>query len=350
MSRRVTFLTAAVSLILLLAGCGGTLGPAPEQAQIRFEAGSLLLLDDAQEQTKTDPKDSFRSGDTFAVFGTRTISGVTTTVFGGTNGVTVRAGSGSPPSWTYGPIKSWYWESSSDYYDFVAASPADKGTVRMDIPGNIAISTSFDITADNYDLLGAANRRRGNIQNPMDTVNFRFAHMTSVVQVKVMNNSENIGVTIDSYHFKNLVVVGDAKVTLDLSGYANRSWINTERNSSNVRVSEPDEEVDSGETYLGEYNFMIPQRLDQAVGAGGLEANMPKLYLYYTPESSVQKEAIISLKDICPRDSSTPITSWQMGSKYIYEISMRLDGGVLVTVTTTDWGDPVEAETPGLLI
>ena len=74
------------------------------------------------------------------------------------------------------------------------------------------------------------------------------------------------------------------------------------------------------------------------------------LYLYYTPEGSTQKEAIVRLKDICPRDSDTPITSWAAGTKYIYEISMRLDGGVLVTVETTDWGETIEAETPGLLI
>lgn len=53
MFKRVTFLTAAVSLTLLLAGCGGTLGPAPEQTQIRFEAGSMLLLDD-EPATKSE--------------------------------------------------------------------------------------------------------------------------------------------------------------------------------------------------------------------------------------------------------------------------------------------------------
>ena len=64
---------------------------------------------------------------------------------------------------------------------------------------------------------------------------------------------------------------------------------------------------------------------------------------------SVQHGAEISLKDICPRGDDTPITSWERGVKYTYEISMRLDGGVLVNVVTTDW-DTVEAETPGLLI
>ena len=220
----------------------------------------------------------------------------------------------------------------------------------MDAGGNLAVSTHFDLATANYDLMGAVRRRASNVVNPTDTVMFRFAHLGSAVAVKVMNNSESKDVTLDSLRFQNLIVTGDAKVTLDNYGNPEMSWINTERSTAFTRVSKPVTSVPHGTTYQHPFDLMIPQRLDQSAAMGGLEADMPKLYLYYTPSGSTQKEAVLLLKDICPRDSDTPITSWAMGTKYTYEISMRLDGGVRVTVITTDWGDPIEAETPGLLI
>ena len=350
MLNRVTFIFAAVFGLALsiLAGCSKTYGPELGAGDpIRFEPGSLLLNKDAS--TRATLTSAFATDSTFAIFGESVISGNKSTVFGGTNGVTVTAG-GSPLRWAYSPARYWYWESTGDWYDFAAVSPAGKGTVKMDIPGNLAVSTHFDIASDNYDLLGAALRRRGNILNPSDTVRLRFAHLTSAVGLRILNNSETKSVTVDSVRFKNLVVVGDAKIAIDLSGNPEMSWINTERNGSFVRVSKPATALAAGGTADLPFDLMVPQRLDQAVGAGGLEENMPKLFLYYTPSGSTQKVAEISLKDICPRNSDTPITSWVKGTKYIYEISMRLDGGVLVRITTTDWGDPIEAETPGLLI
>ena len=357
MLKRVTFLTAAVLPILLLAGCGGTLGPAPERGEIRFEAGSMLLLDDASA-TKATLSDIFADGSTFAVFGEKVTSGVASVVFGGTgepNGVTVTASDtdgdpATPPSWSYSPVKTWQWESSGDWYDFVAVSPASAGPTRMDIAGNIAVSTHYNISSQDIDLLGAAYRRRGNVANPNGTVQMDFNHLGSAVRVKVLNNSASTGVTVDRIKFRNLVVEGDAKITLDQYGSPEMSWINTERNTADVRILEPAASVTAGNSYESPFWVMIPQRLDQAAAAGGLVADMPTLYLYYTPVSGVQKSAAITLKDICPRDSDTPIDSWAMGSKYTYEISMRLDGGVIVNITTTDWGEAIEAETPGLLI
>jgi hypothetical protein len=75
---------------------------------------------------------------------------------------------------------------------------------------------------------------------------------------------------------------------------------------------------------------------------------MPALLITYTPEGGVQKTAVISLKGI-QRQDGTPITSWETGVKYTYYVTMRLDGGLLVKITTTGW-DTVEAETPGLVI
>ncbi|MBQ3711952.1 MAG: fimbrillin family protein [Bacteroidales bacterium] len=360
MLKRVTFILAAVFTLALSAvtGCVKAYDPAPEQGNaIRFVAGSLLLVDDAP-YSKATLTDNFGDGSTFAVFGDRVISGENAVVFGGTNGVTVTASDhdsnpATPLVWSYTPLHFWYWESSGDWYDFAAVSPAGMGTTRMDIAGNVAISTHYDITSQDYDLLGATYRRRGSVQDPNGTVPLNFTHLASAVCVKVLNNSETSSVTVDRIKFNNLVVEGDAKVTLDHFGNAENSWINTERNTEDVRVFEPSPSasVAAGGNYVSPFWVMIPERLDQAAAAGGLEEDMPKLILYYTPSSSgIQKSASITLKDVCPRDSDTPISTWAMGTKYTYEVSMRLDEGVLVNITTTDWGETIEAETPGLLI
>ena len=341
---------AAVLLTLLLAGCSKTFDPTPGQNNsICFGAGSMLLRDD--EPTRAGLKESFEATDTFIVYGDRTLSGVTSTLF---DGVTVTA-YGGPVIWRYSPVKSWVWTSTSDHYDFVAISPAGRQTSRMDIPGNLAVSTHIDITraADNCDLLGATYRRNGNVSNPQDTVRLSFMHLTSAVEVVVSNSSSTNSVSLDSVKFRNLMVCGDAKMTSDLYNNPSPSWINTERNSQSVRGTGwtgDDASIAAGDTLRKPIDFMIPQRLDQAVGSGGLEANMPRLIIKYTPQGQSQKEAEKVLKDIVSdADGVTPITSWVMGKKYTYYISMRLDGGVLVRVVTTDW-ETIDAETPGLLI
>lgn len=358
-NRIIRIVATAAGCALLLAGCSLWLddparNPQTDSEAICFSAGSALLRDDAPV-SKATLSESFVEGNTFAVFGNRVISGVQTTVFGGTNGVTVTLTNhddnpGTPPVWTYSPVKLWYWESSGDWYDFIAVSPAGEGSVKMDIAGNLAVSTHYNLTSHDYDILGATYRRRGNVQDPCGTVPMVFNHLGSAVIVRILNNSELTDVTLDEVKYKNLVVEGDSKLTLDLYGNPERSWINTERNTSFVRLSSPDQLIEADDSYDCAPDVMIPQRLDQAAAAGNNVEDMPALYLYYTPDGSTQKEAIVRLKDICPRDSDTPITSWVAGTKYIYEISMRLDGGVLVTVETTDWGETIEAETPGLLI
>lgn len=341
MLKRVTFILAALSLTLLLAGCAKMSDPASGPSEsICFEAGSLLLNDDV---TKADIKEgnSFANGDAFSVFGMRNSGSTQSLVF---DDVTVTNYSGT---WKYSPTRSWSWSSTTDYYDFVAVYPSGN-SARMDISGDLAVSTDFDLSTDNYDLLTATYRRKGSVQSPNAIVDLAFSHVTSAVKVVVINNSESTAVSVDSVSFKNLMVVGAAKSTLDFYGNGLNSWINLERSSSTVRESNYGSSVAAGDRYECAYDFMIPQQLDQAVGSGSDEANMPRLLLTYTPEGGSQSTADICLKNI-PRQDDTAITSWEMGVKYVYYVSMRLDGGLLVSIVTTAW-DEVEAETPGLLI
>ena len=343
MFNRVTFITAAVFATLFAAGCVKTLDPASGDARIRFDAGSALLRDDATSKASLKEGVTFANGDVITVFGTHTSGSEQTLVF---DGVDVRK---ETFAWTYSPARSWEWLSTGDYYDFAAVWPSGKGTARMNVSGNLAISTHYDLMeGDNYDLMAATNRRRGNVMNPSDTVRLSFNHMNSAVQVVVINSSDTKAVNIDSVKFKNLMVCGDAKVTLDNFGESLLSWINTERNRAEVCKTEIDSTVAAGARCACGHDLMIPQRLDQAAAAGGLDADMPTLILKYTPAGAVQSTANILLKGV-KRQDGTEITSWEPGVRYVYYVTMRLDGGVLVSIVTTAWDD-VEMETPGLLI
>ncbi len=328
---------------LLLAGCLRYDIPS-QSGEIGFHAESALLPDGVTRARIIEgtvfPEDS-----AFSVFGTRNTGSSESVVFGGEHGVTVRKSSGT---FDYQPHRFWVWESSTDYYDFVAVSPDGK-SVKMDTPGTLAVTTHYDIADDNYDLMTAAYRRKGSVQNPCSEVPMAFSHMNSAVRIVVINNSETASVTLQSYKYKNLMVVGDAKVTLDLYGNPVTSWINMERNTNDVRITDlEDQAVAAGDSLVIDYDLMLPQRLNQAVGAGGLEENMPRLILTYTPSGGVESTADIGLKDVTRQDG-TAITEWETGKRYIYYVSMRLDGGVLVRIVTTAW-TPIEAETPGLLI
>lgn len=343
-------ITAAAAGALLLAGCSARLDR-PGSGEIRFEAGSALLRDDATKADAIKEGSSFTPGvDAIAVFGVRNTSESDEIIFNNQEVSLTSSG------WQYTPPKSWNWVGAS-HYDFLAVYPYSAGAARMSIAGNIAVSANYNMAGgDTPDLMAAGYRRRNNVQNPNAVVALEFQHLTSAVQVVVRNSSDSKSVTVDSWHFKNLTVSGDAKVTLDNFGTMLPSWINTERSTADVKetvVPEGNKVVNAKSSYAGAPNLMIPQRLDQAAGMGGLEADMPKLLLTFTPQGGSQTTVSLTLKDI-EREDGTPITSWEMGTKYVYYISMRLDGGVLVTVVTTRWDeDPyeiIEAETPGILV
>lgn len=300
---------------------------------------------------------TFEIDDAFTVYGRRRGNLGETMVFDGKTVTKKSLG------WTYSPLQSWLWESEGDQYDFVAVYPAEEGTVRMEIPGNLAVQTSYNIertpTPDNYDLMAATYRRLGSVSDPCAPVNLSFSHMTSAVGVVIINNSTETAVTITQIEFQNLTVCGDAKVTLDNLGSPLLSWINTERNTNLVRTTtySPNLSIAAGSRYAldndhpnvaKEYDLMIPQRLDQAAAAGSGDDNMPKLHLTYKIGSGSTNTATIILKDV-PKADSSLLTTWVLGNKYTYFVSMRLDGGLLVEITTTAW-ENVEAQTPGILI
>ncbi|MBQ9548024.1 MAG: fimbrillin family protein [Bacteroidales bacterium] len=346
---------AAAAALSLLGGCVRIADPGLKpfsEGTIGFEAGSLLLRSDAPSRAGSFKDSDFAVDESILMFGQYHDNVNNSIIFNGTP-ITKHAS-----SWDYSPGRAWVWTSEGDWYDFLAAYPTDKGTSVMDISGNLAIKTDYALASDNYDLLYAAKRRNGNEADLTAVVPMTFRHVLSAVQVVVNNESKYASFTLDSYEFRHLIVQASAKATMDGFGDPEFSFINTVRNGSSVRgysslaTTLTGTKVSGTHSFEGDFDLFIPGPLDAASNGSSSEEYMPQLVLKYTPDGGVQQTESILLKDIqrdpLHGDTST-IGVWSSGIKYTYYVNIRLDGGVLVTVVTTDW-DPVEAETPGLLI
>lgn len=364
MSRCVTFLTAAVLLALLSAGCGGTLGPAPKQS-IRFEAGSLLLRNDTPETKFGGLVDgpSFPNGSSFLLYGRKNTESLL---------FAPREISLSGSKWGYSNPEQWDWTSSTDYYDFLALYLGDLYDLnRPSVPipscntgSPMYASVAYDPSVDQFDLMLAGKRRTyDDPEGRASTVHMSFEHMLCAVQLKVQNGSTTKAFTVTGYHFENLVSRGTAKVEAGAS--PTFSWTSTSRLAASVggTANLSSEELavlasasiiphaySAGESQgdHGYYDLMIPQSHSEKIGADG----WPALVLEYTPEGGSPTSLRILLKEIYTdpaQGTPTLISSWERGNKYVYVVKLSLDGGIQIHVTTTNW-DSVTAETPGLLL
>lgn len=362
-----------LGVLLLARSCAGTLDPASgnDYGSIGFDAGIVLHADDATKSSTLNTNTTFDDGEEFRVYARRIGEGRNTRVFGDDG--TLVEWDETNGKWIYTPTYYWYWVSQSNYYDFLAVYPDPDGSgqsERMtdgagnDIPGNLAIQKTYSLTVNGSgvlqpgtDLLMAGTRRTGaNAATRTDKVPLNFQHMLSAVKVVVTNDSESSSLTLNSIKFDNLIHTANAKVTIDATGQPEFSWIDTQRRSDVVVVytntSDPD--LDSGDSYdPSAYDLLIPADLTVAID-GSLNpdpSKLPHLIVNFTPDGGSAIERSIPLTDIQKSRFGTddPLLEWEPGIKYTYNISIRLDGGVLVTVITTDW-DPVTAETPGLLI
>lgn len=353
---RIIRIAAAVAVALaLLAGCVRTddLTPEADGTPIDFGAGSYLLRNDAT--TKGLTEDFTSNNDTFAVFGEKvTVNDVHTPVF---DGVTVYHKYETDAEdrvvedeWYYASTRCWQWTSQSDRYDFVAVSPANVGSVKEETMGNLSVSTHYDYNDPNddndvYDILAATYRRTGtNWNRRCDMVELTFSHMGSAVCVVVANTSSTRRITVTSIYYKNLVVSADAKVSLNSNGQTELRWTNRTPSADTVRklTKNPATTIVPQARYEGgAYQIMIPQDLTLYNAA---------LYLTYKVDEGPEETSEPIYLSSIQRTDGTPITSWEIGYKYTYDVSIRLDGGLLVTVTTTPWDEPVQGETPGILI
>ena len=344
-------MAVAAGALFLWEGCSRTadLAPEPGSSELISFGAETLLLRNADTKTTTD--EFTENGESFKVFGERvTSSGVKTNVFDGVE--ITHHYTQSLDYWDYEDPRPWIWGSQSERYDFVAIYPAREETQNEYAAGNLSVSTHYDYLTgapnggDTYDILAATYRRNGiDWGGRYNIVPLNFSHMGSAVGVKITNTSSTKIATIVSIHYENLVVSANARASLDNYGQSALRWTNLSPSDTPVRrlAKSPATEIGPGDTYPDDaelnYQIMIPQNL-VTYGA--------QLVVTYKVDD-IQDSAVIILKDV-ERNDGSKITSWDIGYKYTYNVSMRLDGGLLVTVTTTPWDVPVEGETPGILI
>ena len=370
--------------LLLAGGCDPNTVVTPENGQaIGFQAG-IQLLDGDTRALNTNT--SFSQGQKFHVYGRRTGEGRNTRIFG-ENGEEVElkdhdSNPSTPLKWVYENTSYWYWVSSANYYDFLAVYPHTASSSRMvnaqgkDIPGNMAIQSVYALDEDN-----AGTRRTGNVSDRTAPVLLEFNHLLSAVRIRVTNQSKTTNFRLDSLYFTNIVNRGAAKATIDPLGYPEFSWIDTERKAKvnpsdptskfvRLRVDKPNlvlygtSKVDPDAvpakvgTCTRDWKLMIPG--DHTITSNGTEDTdyLPKLYIVFTvvgDDGSTtigsQRTSFVYLKDIRrdPNNGDDLITEWEMGVRYTYNISLRLDGDVIISIITTEWDDII-AETPGILI
>ena len=337
--------------ILLAAGCIQRGSLEPSGTPIGFSAGSALLRDDDTKSgtLKTGPQ--FDPGDRISVYGWH--AGPRQLVFD--DQLVEYEGAGQ---WTYSPVRSWEWQGAGDSYDFLAIhhyQTADPHPSAVVSP-RLIVSQLYHVS-DNYDLMMAGVRRSYGEDSRNRAVALNFQHMCSAVRIIVYNDSEEADFTLNAYAFKNIAFQATARAQIN-DGDVSFDWAGAQR----VAATEVGGASAIGQTvahgsaspgYTSPVDLMIPMNLDDELGAG--TGHWPSLVLRFTQDGeSLEEEREVNLKDIFrlganEEETQEPLLRWERGAVYTYKIHVRLDGGIVVHVETTDW-DVVEAETPGLLI
>lgn len=381
-AKSIILLAATLFTALFTEGCNRTISPenAANGNAIAFRAGIELIHSDGTTKA-LNTNTSFSSGDKFQVFGRRTGEGRNTRIFfkddsadpsQNFQSVTV-TNNGS--EWIYSPLSYWYWVNESNYYDFIAVNPYDTPSERMmeggeDIPGYMAVKSKYSIASDDYDLLMAATRRSGHIQNRTAPVDLVFNHMLCAVKIVVINESTTTNLTLTSIGFDNIIQSAYAKMTIDAEGVPEYYWIDSQRTNAAVSVFSGSETLTTSEpnnSYATSFELLIPGDLTDTIDGtlapeegdqeyasklAAYDNKIPHLNIGFTfSGAGGYTPPPIMLKDIQRTKYGTddPISVWEPGIRYTYYISIRLDGDIIVRVVTTEWDD-IEAETPGLLI
>lgn len=263
--------------------------------------------------------------------------------------------------WSYTPKKKWRWE-DSDYYDFFAVPDGVSATPADGEP--FSLSVTYDATGSQYDLLMAGVRHKISDSNPSRVVDLNFQHMLSAVKVFFYKYTGGEAVVVTSFHFTDLIASADVNGYWD-DGYKrfDSRLTNTLRLSTEQFGENRIEPWTNPANYLinsttpydpGFFDLLLPQDLDPDTGAPSLVVrymdNVDKdpddgifLPTEYTSDP-------IPLKDIPVKGTTDQfITRWEPGHKYIYEVHILFNGGVLVNVVSTEW-DEIPAQTPGLMI
>lgn len=343
---------AYTALTLLAGGCADRHALDTDRTEISFSASAVHLEEDTKGVTELDHRTEFALNDVISVWAwhnneaAQIFTKQHVTLTDAVNHV-----------WSYAEKKKWSW-ADNDWYDFLAipGSGDDATSIPPTSNSPYSLSVHYDPRVQQSDLLMAGTRRKVTDPDPSDVVHLNFQHMLSAVKVLFYRDSGSQKFVITSFGFTDLVVSADIagywnesdnmfSYRLDNSEHNHQKMFGEDRNYAKPWL-EPAKFVVTYDP--GFYDLMIPQNLDSDDAPSlvvTFRDDVPGDYNEYTPDP-------IPLKDIIIKGSGTPgtpITRWEPGHVYVYEVHIMLNGGVLVNVITTKWED-VLAQTPGLMI
>ncbi|MBO4634728.1 MAG: fimbrillin family protein [Bacteroidales bacterium] len=349
---------------------------------------------DVMTKSRSAGTGSFTNGDKFDVYGTKTVSENTTTVF---NGVAV---SYNGTVWSYSPVR--FWDKSASNYTFYAVLPFvdSNNDGANDIISSAGSGNTFgqftstsivfnEPTTNNQDILVASkySRNASLPDTPITTneVQLAFNHIASLVDIKVKKDQalENANATVKIIKAQLDAIKNTG--SFSVSGYDNSSNVPTftgtgwtpdatpttttyypsVANTNGTLTSEL--EVSSNTTYddnglagtttpdanalFSDY-VVMPQVL-------GTTASDQRLVITYSittgtaPNADVNTytDVAINLASFVKADNNNPnpdnktnagaaITSWMPGTHYTYYVTIGANA-ITFTATVNNWSETV---------
>lgn len=371
MHLRIHHILIVLAAALWSGGCTRQPLPDSDGGEIRFGAGAVQLEETkgSYPQNTLDQRTSFEINDEIAVYAWHQYEGQQVFDDRVDNRAIVTCVDPAVDDWTYSDKKKWSWH-DNDYYDFLAVTkkvggaaltPGSVTTIAPTSGNTFSLSVPYDARRDHYDLMMAGTRRRVTDVDPSAVVQLDFRHMLCAVRVVFYRDFGSQKFVVTSYGFSDLIVAANivwgwdetdkvCKVSLDNTEHNHQARFGFDRESDKPWLDSRNFEFDNGYDpghYDSAYHYdlLIPQNLDSTDSPSlvvKLHDNVDPAFNPYEPDP-------IPLKDIKIKNTDTPITAWEPGKVYTYEVHILLNGGVLVNVITTEW-DEVEAQTPGLMI
>lgn len=356
--RNIISLAVLVLTLALSGGCQRMPEPDAGSGTISFSTRSLQLTTGVTKGGTTKEGTNFADDgtDSLAVFGWHSEGEGDKWIFVNQE-VTCGTVTDSRNETSYDPAQPWEWaNNTTDYYDFIAFYKWKSGSYTKSASPT-TVSVPYDATVEQYDLMAAGMRRLGSAADPIEIVPLTFRHLLCAVKVIVYNDSDAKNFTLTDLHFKGLVVSDEAVLSLTPPSTVSVNWIDPALNTNSELFGfdcgeDPGITVhygNSGNSYSwpdgeegnGNYNLLVPQTLTASA----------KLEMDYWYSNGGIKERTLSLglSTVPNETDGRLLTTWAAGRKYEYQIHIRVDGGVVVTVITTEW-DPVEAQTHGIML
>lgn len=371
MKKIMILAVAAIAMV----GCTKTyevVETSQEQSPIGFGTWTENMT---KAESRVQGTGTFLSGDTFNVYGYKTVSATPANVFTG-DVVTAKGASEQDgltvTSWTYSPLR--FWDATASSYTFFAVSPSGKVATAptADQTGEytgLFVSNPIVFGGHDNDVLVATKKvveaAVGTPKYANTPVEIQFNHVASLIDVKVKKDValpagatlqitaasftgvQNKGTfTVSSYDGSNKPVIGATTYGWVIHGESVATAYSSNA-SLPLNVSGATTEYD-GETHVGTTtgtpqdlfsNFILmPQ--DLSTGAQKLHLEY-KIITQADPEISTSFTANVDIKDFVVSDkdnnsAAAVSTSWNPTTHYTYTVTIGANA-ITFTASINDW-------------